>query len=38
MILRFELWDTESANQITAADQREKAISVVTEYLHLNGV
>ncbi|MFN8636574.1 MAG: hypothetical protein U0893_22220 [Chloroflexota bacterium] len=38
MILRYELWDMETANQIAIFDQREKAISVVTEYLRLNGV
>lgn len=38
MILRYELWDMESANQIAAFDEKEEAISVVTDYLRLNGV
>jgi hypothetical protein len=38
MILRYELWDMESANQIAAFDQKNEAIAVVADYLRLNGV
>jgi hypothetical protein len=38
MILRYELWDMESANQIASFDGKEEAIAVVTDYLRLNGV
>jgi len=38
MILRYELWDMESANQIAAFDEKEEAIAVVTDYLRLKGV
>lgn len=38
MILRYELWDMESANQIAAFEAKEDAIAVVTDYLRLNGV
>ena len=38
MILRYELWDMESANQIAAFEAKEEAIAVVTDYLRLNGV
>jgi hypothetical protein len=38
MILRYELWDLESANQIATFDAKEQAMSVVTDYIRLNGV
>jgi hypothetical protein len=38
MILRYELWDMESANQIAAFEVKDEAIAVVTDYLRLNGV
>ena len=38
MILRYELWDMETANQIATFDGKEEAIAVVTDYLRLNGV
>ena len=38
MILRYELWDMESANQIAVFEAKEEAIAVVTDYLRLNGV
>jgi hypothetical protein len=38
MILRYELWDMESANQIATFDAKDEAIAVVTDYLRLNGV
>lgn len=40
MILRYELWDLESANQIAIFDAgaKDEAIAVVTDYLRLNGV
>jgi hypothetical protein len=38
MILRYELWDMESANQIASFDEKNEAITLVTDYLRLNGV
>jgi hypothetical protein len=38
MILRYELWDLESANQIAAFNAKDEAISVATDYIRLNGV
>ena len=38
MILRYELWDMESANQIAAFTEKDEAIAVVTDYLRRNGV
>jgi hypothetical protein len=38
MILRYELWDMESANQIATFEAKDEAIGVVTDYLRLNGV
>jgi len=38
MILRYELWDMESANQIATFDAKDEAIAVVTDNLRLNGV
>jgi hypothetical protein len=38
MILRYELWDMESANQIAAFESKDEAFEVVAEYLRLNGV
>ena len=38
MILGYELWDMESANQIAAFEAKDEAIAVVTDYLKLNGV
>lgn len=38
MILRYELWDMETANQIAAGADKDEAIAVVTDYLRLNGV
>lgn len=38
MILRYELWDMESANQIAAFESKDEAVEVVAEYLRLNGV
>ena len=38
MILRYELWDMESANQIATFEAKDEAIAVVTDYLRLNGV
>jgi hypothetical protein len=38
MILRWELWNLDSANRIARFDQKAEAIRVVTEYLRLNGV
>jgi hypothetical protein len=38
MILRYELWDMESANQIAVFEAKDEAIAVVTDYLRLNGV
>jgi len=38
MILGYELWDTQSANQIAAFEAKDEAITVVTDYLRLNGV
>ena len=37
MILRYELWDLESANQIAAFDGKDEAITVVTDYIRMNG-
>ena len=36
--MRYELWDTKSANQIAAFEAKKEAIAVVTDYLRLNGV
>jgi hypothetical protein len=38
MILRYELWDMESANQIATFAAKDEAIAVVTDYLRLNGL
>jgi len=38
MIVRYELWDMESANQIATFDAKEEAIAVVADYLRLNGI
>ena len=38
MILRYELWDMESANQIAVLEAKDEAVAVVTDYLRLNGV
>jgi hypothetical protein len=37
MILRYEIWDMESANQIAAFESKDEAVEVVAEYLRLNG-
>jgi hypothetical protein len=38
MILRYERWDLASANQIAAIHAKDKAISVLTDHIRLNGV
>jgi hypothetical protein len=38
MILRYELWDMESSNQVASFDEKGEAIAVVTDYLRINGV
>jgi hypothetical protein len=37
MILRYEIWDMESANQIASFDTKDEAVDVVAEYLRQNG-
>ena len=37
MILRYEIWDMESANQIASFESKDEALEVVAEYLRLNG-
>jgi hypothetical protein len=37
MILRYELWDMESANQIAVFESKDEALETVAEYLRLNG-
>ena len=38
MILGYELWDMESANQIATFSAKDETIVFVTDYLRLNGV
>ena len=37
MILRYEIWDMESANQIASFESKDEALEVVADYLRLNG-
>jgi hypothetical protein len=37
VILRHEIWDMESANQIASFEAKDDAFELVVEYLHLNG-
>ena len=37
MILRYELWDMESANQIAMSETKDEVLEVVADYLRLNG-
>jgi hypothetical protein len=37
MILHYELWDMESANQIAVFESKGEALKLVAEYLRLNG-